>query len=121
MGVDQSLLGVPTFDTMEIVAQGTATITLSNPTDNGGVTIPHGLNFIPVPLVMLYAGGTYTPLPAVTAFNSGANNTVGMQTFHNCVVDGTNLYINFLAGFSDTWSTPINYKYYLFRIRSNNS
>jgi len=118
MGVEQSLTGVPQFDNIEVVSSGTASIDTTAGTDNAAATIPHGFTgFVPIPMVAIFQNGIYQPLPAVTAFNSGANNTVGMQTYFYAATDSTNLYINFLAGFSANWGV-FTFKWYLLRIRS---
>lgn len=128
MGVDQSLLGVPQFDQLEVVKVGTLSISKGVNLSGASTTITHGLGFVPIAQVYwTYLDSSnvshYSQLP-YTGVWSGTGVIAGKvaQFFQVEVTDQT-LYVYYgspqydAANQNSFYTEAVDYefKYFLFR------
>lgn len=115
MGVDTSLTGVPDFDKIEVIKQGTATMpAIGAGTFNSSITIPHGLGYPPTALVYLYSetDQQHLMLPWTSLGSTGQGWAFIPST------DSTNLYIDYQAINQSAAFPEIKFKWFLIRFTS---
>lgn len=63
----------PTFNQLEIVQKGTATIPLAGDGATESVTVNHNLGYIPIAIAYIDGGGVRIPLPYLAVVDSGTD------------------------------------------------
>lgn len=123
MGGIVNLTGVPDFDQLEVVKEGSTAISLS-PSANSSVTISHNLGYVPIIFAFLdqvgispYFTSGDIPLPTWISLDTSTPGNVKFGSWIMASTDSTNAYI---LGFNSAASSsgPFTIKYYLLRKRS---
>lgn len=100
---------------------GTATLDATGATSGVMIqtTIPHGLSYIPIPIVTIFdsTNSNYVTLPWSNTL-SASGGAVVFNTWFWCDSDATNLYINFLPSATTNYGTW-TFRYYLFQQTAN--
>lgn len=106
------------FESFEIIQSGNVGYSYSGGT-NSTITVPHNLNYAPLPFVFLTDAdrSVFTPLPAWLSLTVGASS-INFGVFAQASVDSNNLYIrtDYTSG---SFGSGMYMKYYLLRERAS--
>lgn len=106
-------------DVFKIVQTGT--VTLDATAAVAGIpnfaTVTHNLGFVPIPLVFLGSGSSYTPLPLMSSIGASGGSLI-FSLWHYSTTTATQLIITLITGTTANWGT-FPYKYYLLQETAN--
>lgn len=100
-------------DVFKIVKSGTIAVPTNVTSGVPLITlIPHGLSYVPIPLIYFtFDGSSYQQLPAATGF-AVTSVFVGFNDWIYATTDATNIEIVFYSAVTGNYGT-LNYKYFL--------
>lgn len=119
MGVDSSLTGYPDVSTLEVVKEGTISVTAtgSGSGGTGTTTITHNLGYKPEIMASLnLSGETWIPLP-YTNFSTGASSLVPVQDVR--ITNNTSTFTDVVLSVIGSQSATYDVSYRLLRRRAN--